>query len=71
VSLGSIDGHFGFGELRPAALFRVLRATDPMVADKRQVPIEDEFGFGTAINGELWMWNDRDHDLRRLHLLPE
>jgi hypothetical protein len=69
--LGSIDGFFGFGELRSGALFRVLRANDPMVVDKRQVPIDDEYGTGTSIDGELWMWTDKDRNLRPLHLLPK
>jgi hypothetical protein len=42
-----------------------------MVVDKRQVPIDDEYGTGTSIDGELWMWTDKDRNLRPLHLLPK
>ena len=68
--LGSVDGVFGFGELRGGALFRVLRPNDPMVIAERKSSVEGEMQSVYEIDGNAWMETGRNFNLRRVELVP-
>ena len=65
-----IDGVFGFGELRPDALFRVLRPNDPMVVEPRRLSTKEQIGSVFEVDGETWIQTGLNYDLHRVLLAP-
>jgi hypothetical protein len=66
--LGRMDGVFGVQLGPEIRQFAVLRANDPMVVEHRQ--ISTGFGIASEIDGEAWTETGRNHNLRRIQLLP-